>query len=133
MLLHPKLHPLLTSTNDLASPIIQLIYHLSIDTKHFPICPDPSPSHRRAPLGSCKAIYARLTDCISLTTTCSRQHSDILSFFAVTGGLLWVLRSRSMVRKPLEQKQEKTEVATKRENSSIFGRSVEERESHSRG
>jgi hypothetical protein len=50
-------------------------------------------------------MHARLTDCISLTAPCSRQHSDILSFFAITGGLLWVLRSRSMARKTLEDKQ----------------------------
>jgi hypothetical protein len=83
-------------------------------------------------LHHCKAIYERLTDCISLTTPCSRQHGDLISYIAVTGGLLWILRSRSIARKPFEEKQEKIEDTIDRHPDPTMGRSKPERDLHTR-
>ncbi|KAK6002623.1 hypothetical protein QM012_001373 [Aureobasidium pullulans] len=61
-----------------------------------------------------------------------RQNAGLLSFLAVTGGLLWVLRSRSMARNSLEEKQKKAENIIDRHPDSTMGRSKPERDPYTR-
>ncbi|KAH0365513.1 hypothetical protein KCU65_g6086, partial [Aureobasidium melanogenum] len=61
-----------------------------------------------------------------------RQNAGLLSFLAVTGGLLWVLRSRSMARNSFEDKQKKAEEVIDRHPDSTMGRSKSERNPYTR-
>jgi hypothetical protein len=54
----------------------------------------------------------------------SRQHADVISYFAVTGGLLWILRSRSMARKPSEEKQERVHDTIDRQSEPTVGQDM---------
>ncbi|KAL2030606.1 hypothetical protein VTO58DRAFT_107960 [Aureobasidium pullulans] len=56
-----------------------------------------------------------------------RQNAGLLSFLAVTGGLLSLLRARSTARKPFEEKQKTMEDNIDRHPGSTMGRSISER------
>ena len=58
----------------------------------------------------------------------SRQNAGLLSFLAVTGGLLSLLRARSIARKPFEEKQKTMEDKIDRHPGSTMGRNISERD-----